>query len=458
MADTQIDRTNGTPTSTKKCTISFWVKDSGAGDGSTRYFWNGFKGSPSNSNWMGISRNGNGCFGYTNWFGSVDARAAEQIRDPAAWTHVVMAIDTSQASADNRIKFYLNGQLQTIFNATPDEPSLNEDWGWAESGGVQRWAGADNNGSWYGGMNGYLADCIYIDGTQYAASDFGETDSTTGIWKPKTISGLTYGNNGSYLQFENAGAMGTDSSGNTNTFTITNPPGNNFQAMDTPSNNFSTMNRLDVGTDNVTVTKSGLRVDAGTSTNAEQRARGCLGVMKGKWYFEMRVEANTGSMGLLTTDDPISATFAAAPYNIIQYTPSGEIRWRKEGSQVTKTTGIDSYTSGDTIMCSLDMDNKRAYFGKNGTWQGDPTPNPATSPSDAGNHAPLLSNYFYSPIHFDDTTATSGRTDWNFGNPIVSITENSGNGYADANGYGKFKYTVPSGYYAICTRNINTYG
>lgn len=456
MADTQIDRTNGTPTSTKKCTISFWVKDSGAGDGSTRYFWNGFKGSPSNSNWMGIFRNGNGCFGYTNWYGSVDATAAEQMRDPAAWTHVVWACDTSQSTDTDRIKFYLNGQLQTIFNATPSEPSLNTDWGWAESGGVQRWAGSDNNGSWYGGMNGYLADCIYIDGTQYAASDFGETDSTTGIWKPKTISGLTYGNNGSYLQFENAGSMGTDSSGNSNTFTITNPPSNGFQTVDTPSNNFCTMNRLDVGTDNNTVTLSGLRVDAGSTSgqSAEQHTRSTFAVESGKWYWEMRVEANTASMGLLTTDDPISGSYADTPYNIVQYTPSGEIRWRKEGSQVTKTTGIDSYTTGDIVMCALDMDNKRAYFGKNGTWQGDPTPDPASSPSGAGQMAPLLSDYFYQALAFDDSSGSSGRSDWNFGNPIISIS--SGN--ADGNGYGNFEYAVPSGYYALCTRNINTYG
>ena len=105
-------------------------------------------------------------------------------------------------------------------------------------------------------------------------------------------------------------------------------------------------------------------------------------------------------------------------------------------------------------MCALDMDNKRAYFGKNGVWQGDPTPDPATSPSDAGNHAPLLSNYFYHALSFDNSSGNSGRSDWNFGSPIFSFS--SGN--TDGNNFGTFEYAVPSGYYAVCTKNINSYG
>ena len=90
-------------------------------------------------------------------------------------------------------------------------------------------------------FNGSMTHLHWIDGTAYDADDFGETDSTSGIWKPKTAPSVTYGTNGFFLKFENSGAMGTDSSGNSNTFTVS---GTLTQNVDTPSNNFATLNPL----------------------------------------------------------------------------------------------------------------------------------------------------------------------------------------------------------------------
>ena len=456
MTNTYLSRSLETPTSQKKFTISFWFKNSGAGDGSTRYQWHAYKSSAGDASWLGLGCNGSGQFLLTSWYGQTNVTLSAEVKDPAAWSHVVVQVDTSQSTASDRVKFYLNGEGPITTLATNSYPTQDTTFTWAESAGIMTWGCAWNSSpATYGYTNGYLADCIYVDGQNIAPTVFGQTDSTTGEWKPKIVSGVTWGDSGSYLQFENSGAMGTDSSGNSNTFTVTSAP-NNFQTMDTPSNNFMTMNRLDIGTDNNTVTRSGLRVDAGSTSgqSAQQHTRSTFALESGKWYWEMKVEANTASIGLLTASDSISATYSDAPYNIVEYNQGGEIRWRKEGSAVTKTTGIDTFTTGDIVMCALDMDNKRAYFGKNGVWQGDPKPDPATRPSDAGNHAPLLSNYFYHALSFDNSSGNSGRSDWNFGSPIFSIS--SGN--TDGNSFGTFEYAVPSGYYAVCTKNINSYG
>ena len=382
MTDTYLSRSLETPSSQKKFTISFWVKNSGAGDGSTRYFWGSYKGGAGDASWLGLNCNGSGQFGITSWFGGINVVLSAEVKDPAAWSHIVLQVDTSQGSAADRMKWYVNGVGPITALSSSSYPSQDTVFTWLESGATMTWGCTWNNTpATYGYMNGYLANCAYVDGQNIAPTVFGQTDSTTGEWKPKIVSGVTWGDSGSFLEFKNSGAMGTDTSGNSNTYTVTSAP-TNFQTMDTPSNNFMTMNRLDIGTDNNTVTMSGLQVDAGSASGqaAEQHTRSTFALESGKWYWEMKVLQNSASIGLLTASDPINATFANAPYNIIQYTPGGEIRWRKSGSQTTKTTGIDSYTSNDIMMCALDMDNKRAYFGKNGVWQGDPTPDPASSP------------------------------------------------------------------------------
>ena len=166
----------------------------------------------------------------------------------------------------------------------------------------------------------------------------------------------------------------------------------------------------------------------------------------------MKNLANSASIGLLATEAAHGGTSANSM--LVEYNNGGEIRFYNGSGRTTKTTGIDTYTTNDILACALDMDNRRAYFSKNGFWQGDPTPDPASSPSGAGQHAAILSDFTMAPCMFDNSSGSAGKGSFNFGNPAFTIS--SGN--SDANGYCNFEYAVPSGYYALCTKNLAEYG
>ena len=151
-------------------------------------------------------------------------------RDTSAWYHIVIAIDTTQATASDRVKVYVNGVQETSF-ATETYPSQNANLKILEGGQTNKNVIGAGYPTTSGFLDGSIAHFHYTDGTQYQASDFGETDATTGIWKPKTAPSVTYGNNGFFLKFENSGAFGTDSSGNANNFTVN---GTMTQNIDTP--------------------------------------------------------------------------------------------------------------------------------------------------------------------------------------------------------------------------------
>jgi hypothetical protein len=149
--------------------------------------------------------------------------------DPNGWYHLVLAVDTTQATASNRVKLYVNGEQVTSFS-TEEYPNQNDDT--FVNNNQEHRIGST---SWTAGSywDGLMSHVSFVDGTALAPTVFGETDSTSGIWKFKSPSGVTWGTNGFHLKFENSGAMGTDSSGNSNTFTVN---GNLKQALDTPSN------------------------------------------------------------------------------------------------------------------------------------------------------------------------------------------------------------------------------
>ena len=373
-------------------------------------------------------------------------------RDPGAWYHIVVAIDTTQSAIADGVKLYVNGVRDTDFSGSPTY-TQSATFEIGRNGSATAIGRYESGSSQYFG--GYIADVHYIDGQQKLPTDFGETDSTTGEWKPKSYAG-TYGNNGFLLEFKNAGALGTDTSGNSETFTV-NGAGTGAQVTDTPSNLFCTMSPIDKGSNAGTLTLGNLKMTNGTSGSADnQKFRGTMAVTKGKWYFEMKKLANTASIGLLATEEKINQTSASGM--LVEYLHQGELRFWNGSSRVTKTTGVNSYTTNDIVGCALDMDNRRAYFHKNGVYQGDPTPDPASSPSGAGQMAAIQTGFTMSPCFMDDTTASAGEAAMNFGNPPFTISSNSGNGNADANGYGKFEYAVPSGYYALCTKNLAQYG
>ena len=376
-----------------------------------------------------------------------------QFRDTSAWYHIVLAVDTTQATSSDRVKIYVNGEQETSFS-TATYPSQNLDTSVNVSGAPHE-VGRGGGSLYY---NGVMAHFHFIDGTAYSPSDFGETDATTGIWKPKTAPSVTYGTNGFFLKFENSGAFGTDSSGNANNFTVN---GTMTQTIDTPSNVFATMNPLyqSVYGGSSAILTNGNTKWTGTSNDTSQNATlGTLGVSSGKWYWEVKGNmAYDSLLGIAKSNfDPNGGTgglqnpgWWGLVTNISATSGSG-LKFVVDNT-FGSSTGI-TLANGDIINIALDATNLKFYIGKNGTWlnSGDPTSGAtgtgsiATLPSDT-TFLPACSNYGYN---------TANSWEFNFGNGYFGTTAVSSAENPD-DGIGIFEYSVPTGYKALCTKSIN---
>jgi len=384
-----------------------------------------------------------------------------KFRDNSAFYHIVVAIDTTDSTEEDRCKIYVNGTRETSFS-TNTNPSSSQDLNFNTTSHEHRVGRDEWSTPAY--FDGVMAHVHWIDGTVYQASTFGETDSTSGIWKPKTAPSVTYGTNGFFLKFENSGAMGTDSSGNSNTFTVN---GSMTQNVDSPSNSFCLFNRLDrwLGTTN----NYGDYLSKGNNTVAMASAnkglvRGTLGVEAGKWYWE--AQANSVSKGFYGMTNDLAFNTSSAPHDstlkagIYYYEGVPDFRYYSGAGEIT--TDAVSISADDILMFALDMDNKAFYIGKNGTWMASGDPTSGSSKTGA------ISEKFSNPTVWADSgpvfpavyvSSTSGTidTDYNFGNGNFGTTAVA-SANADGNGIGKFEYSVPSGYYAICTKNIKEFG
>ena len=367
-------------------------------------------------------------------------------RDPSAWYHVVVAMDTTQGTASNRTKIYINGVQETSF-ATEQYPAENGNT--AVNQTVEHNVGDDVSDS--GFFNGYMAEVVFINNQQLDPTSFGEFDEDSGIWKPINVSGLTFGTNGFYLDFENSGALGADVSGNTNNFTVNNLTAID-QSTDTCTNNFATWNPL-ILTETVTFSDGNLSMVKGAT-----QYRGTLTTMiveKGKWYAEIKVtnavDLQIGFMRADTLQDGARSIYLASS-NIYWQDSNSTIAYTlNNGNQgnVTVTGGsnsVSTYTTNDIIMLALDMDNGLAWFGKNGTWEN------SGNPASGSNAFNLNSDYtngigIYAGLNNASVSA-------NFGSPAYAIS--SGN--TDGDGYGNFEYAVPSGYFSLNTKNLAEYG
>ena len=362
-------------------------------------------------------------------------------RDVSAWYHIVVAFNTTDYStvSAGQVKVYVNGVEQTF--ASTVNMSAGFDSGMNESGvdiGIGRDESGDNNYA-----DQYLAETVLIDGQQLTPTSFGEFDEDSGIWKPIDVSGLTFGTNGFYLDFEDSANLGNDANGGTD-FTEGGLAAID-QTTDTPTNNFATLNSLANG---LTMSEGNLSV-AGASDN---NTGATIGVQSGKWYWEVKDIAAKSSFGIANSANRIGTSnqSSAAGMYLIQSTGSGT--WYQYTSGSFGTTSVSVHSANDILNFALDADNGKLYIGINGSYinSSNTSANPATN-----------SNPFFSSISveefllpFTEMRTGGGDADFNFGSPSFAIS--SGN--ADADGYGNFEYAVPSGYYALCTKNLAEYG
>ena len=435
--------TQGTPTNVDKYTFSVWVKRADIGASNSKIF------SVSSGSTYGeeklefnqddlIWRQTRASDGETVWQRVTDRK----FRDPSAWYHIVVAYDSSQGTAANRCKMYINGVEETSFSGSSN-PSSGLDSYTNTSGRAFKFFTYLEDSNVTQDATAYFAEMVYIDGQQLDQTSFGEFDSDSpNIWKPIDVSGLTFGNNGFYLDFEDSSDLGADVSGNNNDMNLTNIAAVN-QSTDTCTNNFATLNSLVKGNASITLSEGNLK---GVFPGSWTAIPATFGLTKGKWYFEAKNETSgqNAFIGVVTENQDWDDS---TPYDettgVVLYGPGG--RKTVDG---TDTDGFfATLSSGQIVGVALDLDSstKTIQFSVNGT----DTPNstPVDLPS-------TFDDVFIIPYFSGNSSSATSNWQVNFGSPSYSIS--SGN--SDANGYGNFEYSVPSGFYSINTKNLAEFG
>jgi hypothetical protein len=370
---------------------------------------------------------------------------SELARDPAAWYHFVCALDTTESTAADRLKLYVNGERITSFRQSP-AIDLNGDYDMNSSGGKMVVGRRDYATDRY--YDGYLAEVYFIDGQALDASSFGELDSTTNQWIPIYASGLTFGTNGFYLKFRDSAALGDDSSGNTNDFTPTNLVATD-QMVDTPMNNFCTMNPLTKASDSYNTLKEGnLHLEA----TGQGSVRSTFAMSSGKWYWECLVTIEP-------TWWPVVG-FGKTTTNVgtgnQNYTGEQADSWgyKTDVGQFYIDGSIDAtYTSvsaGDIMQFALDIDAGKAWVGINDTWVNSGVPasgtNAIVTSGLTGDITPIFSD---SDAAGHDLVANFGQDSSFAGAKTAQGNSDSGTATTD------FYYTPPSGFLGMCTQNLS---
>tara|TARA_Y100001937_G_scaffold5692_1_gene7563 strand:- start:274 stop:1668 length:1395 start_codon:yes stop_codon:yes gene_type:complete len=359
-------------------------------------------------------------------------------RDVSSWYHIVLAWDTTQSTSSDRFKLYVNGVQETSFQVET-YPNQNQDLDFNNNIAHEIMRGGG------GRFSGYLAEFVFIDGQALDPTSFGEFDSDSpNIWKPKDVSGLTFGNNGFYLDFENSGSLGADVSGNGNNFTVNNLTSVD-QSTDTCTNNFATMNPIDFAGSAPTLSNGNLTV---ATASSDRPIRATMGFSKGKWYAEYRFEAsdNDNHIGCHSLEHSLSTTYLGG--NLHSWglvTSSGAKRNNASSTSYGSAIGY----SNSIVMIAIDKDNGKIWWGKDGAWFASGDPANGTNEAFSNINTVVGADGF---VTFADVTYRNGS--WNFGSPSFAIS--SGN--TDGNGYGNFEYAVPSGYYALNTKNLAEFG
>jgi len=450
-ADRMTSPTRGTATSQKKGTFSWWQKKCKTGQ----------------QRMMGTFENGNNEFeiklrsddtmqfyqiaGGSNNLSYITNRV---FRDPTAWMHIVFAIDTTQSSASDRVKIYINGVQETSFSTSTNSMPQNHSFhGFYQ--GLTMSIGVNGQGDNATPYDGYFAEWVYVDGLQLDPTSFGEfnSDSPT-IWQPINVSGLTFGNNGFYLQFkesgtsQNSSGLGADTSGNDNHFAVTNFTAES-QSTDTCTNNGCTLNPLykqdhAFSEGNLGYTSSASDWDSAPAT---------IGVSSGKWYVEMKITGTASGVtrSVLGLCDERDANLTAeSEFGLTSSIVGDNVGYSNGDVHKNNSADSGSFASfgiNDILGMYVDLDNGKVYFSKNGEMQnsGDPT-----SGSTGTGAISITTGQTYI---FGATGYGGGASQMNFGSPPYAVS--SGN--SDPNGYGNFEYGTQN-YYSLNSKNLAEFG
>ena len=432
-SSTYLTRTPSTASNRKTWTWSAWVKRGTLGATESKLFGASASTTPT---YIMFSDNVADALTFAKWNGSShDFRltTTQVFRDPSAWYHIVIALDTTQATNTNRIKIYVNGTQVTAFG-TSTYPSLNYD------------ADVSNNVAHYLGLtssntsnpfDGYMTEVNFIDGQALTPSSFGETNTLTGQWVAKKYNG-TYGTNGFYLPFSNGTStttLGADSSGNGNNWTL-----NNFTRsvgvsdcwmIDVPSGNsstggnYATLNPLNSFSSAVAPSAANLQYTGNTS--AWRSSSSTISMSSGKWYAEFSCSFIAAGSGMSPGIVPSTTSFL----NNTNNANGSGYGYFNDGNTYafgTATASGTTYATNDVIGIAFDATNGKIWFSKNGVWIASGDPANGTNPRYSG----ITGEWCFAQGSFASAASTA----------YVNFGQRS------------FVYTPPSGFKALCTANL----
>ena len=384
---------------------------------------------------------------------SIIWRQTNQVfRDTSAWYHLFFLFDTTTPGgvSNNRIRIWVNGSMIDHGDfGTLNNPGSGSAMGFNNSLKQSLGRQTEDATSYF---CGYMAQVYGSGGTPPVVGDFGETDSDTGIWIPKDISDITPPDAAGFnLDFSTSGSLGNDISSRNNDFTLVNIAAAD-QATDTPTNNFATLLATNTHAD---FTIANGATSYKNTTNNWRSASASIAVQSGKWYAEFTPASSLTFIGVSNVQnfDFTTNYFGNWDTSIGYYGNAGLLFI--DGA--TATFSGTGYGDGNKVGIAFDKDNGYVYWHKDGTWQnsGDPTSGASGTGGIAltqGNSAYQASDIFYMGVAGAHPNLTGESNFGGFSGFTISSPA------SDANGYGTFEYAPPTGYYALCTKNLAEYG
>ena len=458
---TRIVRTQVTGTSTKKFTLSAWVKKSSNTTGNDQVIFDNYA---SGSDRMTLYFTSSATLGFYAVKGGSDFNIVTNrvFRDVNAWYHIVLRIDTDQGNNAHRSRLYINGTEETSFGTASYATS-----GFVLPMGTSSYT---TGFGWYGGggssvFDGCMSHLNFIDGEDRTPDYFGETDSTTGEWKIKTsISGVTYGNNGFFILKD--GNSLTDQSGESNNFTLN--TGTLTKTEDCPSNVFATLNPTENYYGTSTLSNGNNTQNQSSSSNNFCMVPSTLGFNSGKWYWEMKCVSNSSNSEMwygtgITSNYP-GGNAAWLGLYANDYGVYGRPYATGKAATYTGSTRTDqgtSFSTGDIVGVAVDCDNLAMYVHKNGVYMPDASNVTGVPTSGASRTGALYDitapssttkGFYFPAVCYYDVRAVVQSV--NFGNGYFGTTAVSSAG-TNASNNGIFEYDVPSGFTALSTKGLN---
>ena len=441
MASTKIEYAKGGSDFRTKGTISCWVKRSSLGVQQSVWSWGENNSSDAYLRFDTADNIEMHCDGAGGTFNTTSLH-----RDINGWYHIVFSIDGSNATANLRRRFWINGVQIDEGSGKNDISTFSTSvLGWHSSQDL--WIGARARSQQSGDLeyfDGIMSHFHFCSNYSYSASDFGSFDSTTGEWSINTSPNVQYGTHGFFLKMENSSNMDFDSSSNGHVLTTS---GTLTKTEDCPDNVFATFNTLAQTLSGITYS-NGNTVASMTGDVGQRQSISTLGMPSGKFYMECKLQA-IGSTG---GSFPYVGIVAQEKYDSDMYVGGNGTGWHPTGDIYnggSNSSSGSTYTTGDIIGIAVDIDNSKLYWHKNGTYimSGNPT---------TGSNGYDISSRTAEGVLGFGVSHWNNNGVWqaNFGNGYFANNPISSAG-TNASGIGIFEYDVPAGFTALSTKGLN---